>query len=631
LPARIGEALTANDFAKYAFALIQSARTRADAPDGPVGDLRTERLAAGVGDGGLDSFVAAAVPLGADRYRMPGVNAVLDRLAAALGQMVEPLEAAGDERAAEFRSRLQALLSRDWRADDDVVTAARIDALVSGERRPERDTAHLLVMDLHKALNGLQKRIAQEQIDGASCYDIGAADRALIAAFMRGVNRTRSLKFGHPGLGTTATRVGARLVLQNDIGTTDAHVLVVHVEARTVSVTYTDVHLQRLLFFQRLFREWEVAWDDTRSRSDGSTEAGIYHLCVGRYAARDVAHLRQFMEFLGSRLVFLIDWNRARKRLRLLLPKKETMALLEWAAEQDVGHMGFLAADASQEIYNALGYLTRDPISPDTGLADLLGCDRALEFMKFVLRVCAEELLLGRATDLIHDEIRAELVTYFRSLQQSLLDVAVEHAAYSVELASGTRDSLLRAGEETVAEEFALNAKRAKRWERAADDLLNRARNMVRRGDRAEFYLELIQSADDIADDLEDAAFHLTLLKPKGSGQSLFKPLTALAEALVAGTQEYVKALETSRSIKRGGLREDMQDFLEAIHRIVAMEQVSDEAQRAVKRALSESDVDCRQLYAFAECARTLEAAADSLMHTGLSLRDYVLAEVLAE
>ncbi len=39
---------------------------------------------------------------------------------------------------------------------------------------------------------------------------------------MRGLNRTAPLAFGHPGLGTTAVRANARLIIQNDIGTTDA-------------------------------------------------------------------------------------------------------------------------------------------------------------------------------------------------------------------------------------------------------------------------------------------------------------------------------------------------------------------------------------------------------------------------
>ena len=52
---------------------------------------------------------------------------------------------------------------------------------------------------------------------------------------MAGLNRTAPLKFDHPGLATTATRAGVRLVIQNDIGMTDAHVIVLHVEGLTVS------------------------------------------------------------------------------------------------------------------------------------------------------------------------------------------------------------------------------------------------------------------------------------------------------------------------------------------------------------------------------------------------------------
>ena len=43
------------------------------------------------------------------------------------------------------------------------------------------------------------------------------------------------LEFKHPRLGITATRSGPRLIIQNDIGTTDAHVVVIHVEGDAVN------------------------------------------------------------------------------------------------------------------------------------------------------------------------------------------------------------------------------------------------------------------------------------------------------------------------------------------------------------------------------------------------------------
>jgi len=100
-------------------------------------------------------------------------------------------------------------------------------------------------MDLHKALNRLSAAHAEEVLAGAHVYGLLPEDRPAVEAFMRGVESTRKLKFDHPGLATTATRSGARLTIQNDIGETDAHVVVIAVEQETVTVTYTDVHLAR--------------------------------------------------------------------------------------------------------------------------------------------------------------------------------------------------------------------------------------------------------------------------------------------------------------------------------------------------------------------------------------------------
>ena len=51
-----------------------------------------------------------------------------------------------------------------------------------------------------------------------------------------------------------ATRSGDRLLIQNDIGTTDAHVVVITVKDDAVTVTYTDVHRARAKFFVDLLR-----------------------------------------------------------------------------------------------------------------------------------------------------------------------------------------------------------------------------------------------------------------------------------------------------------------------------------------------------------------------------------------
>lgn len=633
LPALLNAALAANDRAKFHFTLLQLAREHARRPDGAVPSLRNERIAAGVDDEGLDGFIARAQVEG-DGFRAAGLAAVCTDVDVSLDVMLAPLRLADADAAAAFVARLEALRGAPW-SEGDHLSDARLARLASGDR-DHGDTAHLLVMDLHKALNALQAAIAEERIEGAACYGLDAADRPRVAAFMQGIARTTALKFEHPGLGTTATRSGETLLIQNDIGTTDAHVLVVRVGASaaglTASLTYTDVHLQRLLFFQGLFEDWEVAWDDTRSRTDQRMEDGAYHMSSGRFSAEDEDELSRYLTFLGSRLVFLIDWNRARKRLRPLLPKKDVLALLKWAADRDYGHMALLRVDAVHVIFDALGFLARGDATAQTRLDELLGRNAALDYLRFVVAACATGALEGRSEGLIADEIRTGLVSYFQSAQDNLLDLASEHAALCVELAAGVRDALLHADEPTAAEQFALNARRAARWEHDADELLQGARGLARKKERGLFYRSLIEHADDIADALEEAGFHLTLLGAEARRARLFAALSALAESAASSTQEYLKAVESSRDLKRGSPRADIQDFLEAVHRVVDAEHRSDAQHRGVKCALmAEAGIDARALYAFAECARNLEEAADALTHTVLTLRDFVLEEVMEQ
>lgn len=630
LPALLNEGLAANDRAKYLFTLLQVAQVHADHPEAAVTELRAEREAAGLAAGGLDDLVGASVRDGDGRYFIPGVDKLCRQLQGELAAMLAPIAASGLSEAQSFGERLLCLSEEPWCEADDRITAERISGITAG-RRDGPDSPHLLVMDMHKALNGLQVRVSAESVEGAHVYAILPEDHALVAAFMQGVNRTRGLKFDHPGLGTTATRSGARLVIQNDIGTTDAHVLVVHVEGLKVTVTYTDVHMQRLLFFQSLFDAWKVAWDDTLSRTDRSMEDGIYHLCVGNHVAENAARLEEYLSFMGSRLVFLIDWNRARKRLRLLLPRGEVTDLLKWAADNDFGHMAFLRAGGEQMVFDSLAFVARTPTSFGARLDDVLGREPAARYMRSVIRICSQGLAKSRPEGLVRDEVRAELVNYFHSAQELSLDLAAEHASLALEIATGIRDALLLAGQPEAGEAFARNSQRAKKWERRADDVVNRARAMARRSDRAEFYRGLIEAADDIADELEEAAFHLALTPADESAGALHAALRPLAGLAVESVQEYLKAVETARTLHRGSPREDTQDFLEAIHRIMTLESRSDEVHRAAKSLVPARTGDFGSLFGFIECAANLEAANDALMHSGLELRDYVLGEMVVE
>ena len=625
LPARVNAALAANDRAKYYFTLLQAAVAHAEHPERPVADFRRERLACGITDDADHDAVATSSKVGSAEYLIPGASRITAGLYQDVALMLRPLEG---ERWSDLSNRFDQLRRADSVAGD-ALEASEIDRLTSGSRE-RGDSLHLLVMDAHKALNALQREIASETLDGASVYGIEAGDRPLIRAFMRGVRRTAPLKFDHPGLGTTATRVGERLVLQNDIGTTDAHVLVVHVEGRRVTMTYTDVHLQRLLFFQNLFARYAVGWEDTVSRRDVTLEDGVYHMSVGVCAPETDKEVQEYLEFLGSRLVFLIDWNRARKRLRALVSKGSALRLLAWAAEHDHGHMAFLKAGGEQLVFDALDFVVKGEVRFGERLDGILGDKEASEYLKFVIKACAEGLVRGEPDAFIQDAVRAELFNYFRSGQQLVYGIAAEHAATIVEIAGVLRDSVLQVRAHDGAGALERNAQRAKEWERRADELVNRARSATKHPGSAEPFRVIVEAADDVADELEEAAFRLTLLPRNGAAIPVKADLLPLAELLVQAAQEYVKLVETARIVRRGGAREDMQDFLDATHRIMALERDTDAAQRDIEAALATDAQDFRVLHVLSEATKNLEQAADALMHCSLRMRDYVLSQAMS-
>ena len=628
LPSLLNEALSANDRAKYRLTLLQTAKARADCPEAGFSTLRNERTACGIVDTWYDEVVGDSVKLKADSYAVPRAREICSLLLDDLSAMIAPLEASGKPEALSFRQRLQALTGAPWCDENDTVTGRRISSLGSSDAA-SGDSVHLLVMDLHKALNRLQASISTESVEGAAAYGLTGSDCKLVAAFMKGVNRTQPLRFDHPGLGCTATRAGGKLVIQNDIGATDAHVLVVHVEGMGVQVTYTDNHLPRLLFFQEMFAGWDVAWGEVYSRTDRGFQGGVYHLCLGSYAARDRGELRDYLTHLGSRLVFLIDWNRARKRLQLLVPREDALSLLRWGADNELGHMAFLKAGGERMVFDALQFVAGGALTLGITLDEVLGREAALSFLQFVLKSCARGMLDNRPLALTRDEVRVELYRYYHMAQQTLLDLAGNHAALAIEIAAGLRDALLRPPGPDAPSRFERVGLRAKEWERKADEIVIRARELAPQSERADAIRRLLEQADDIPDALEEAAFHLTLLTPEGLPEELRRPLAELARQVVEGTREYLKAIENARGIDRSGSPDDMHDFLRSIHGIVAIEEQSDTTERLVRKALVTTELDYRQAFVVAQCAKKLESAADAVMHAGMTLRDQILGRVV--
>ncbi|HMK69358.1 MAG TPA: hypothetical protein VK442_00155, partial [Xanthobacteraceae bacterium] len=285
LPSLIADGLAANDRLKARLSILQAAAHRARQPGGPRFELAGECRAAGIDDVTLETLVNRAFLLNDARFSAPGLAslgaAIWDDAAAMIRAAKAGDPAQGDKAAARLAA-IQAATSLG--ASDDVALAevAALTALAEGGG----DSLHRLVMDLHKALNQLAAAHAEETLAGAQVYALLPQDRPAVEAFMRGVEATRKLKFNHPGLATTATRAEGRLTIQNDIGETDAHVVVIVVEADAVTVIYTDVHLPRAKFFTGLLRNFPVQWSGLERKSAaGLGEGRAFYLVTGRYPA----------------------------------------------------------------------------------------------------------------------------------------------------------------------------------------------------------------------------------------------------------------------------------------------------------------------------------------------------------
>jgi hypothetical protein len=625
LPVQLNAALEANDRIKYYFTLLQTAVEQAEHPDRQFPTLRTERETAGIASAELDAVVLGSNRNGQERYVIPLLADILAATDSCLEEMLVPLLKSNHDGNEPLLTRKRSLSTRLPAGNVGMITRQEVQSITSGD--PSRgDSFHLLVMDIHKALNRLQEQLAEVSIDGAKAYFLPEDDVPLVRAFMAGLNRTAPLKFDHPGLGTTATRSGEKIIIQNDIGVTDAHVLVIHIAGMDVSIMYTDIHMQRLVFFESLFDSRNVRWEDTVSRRGTEQfEKNVYHLSVGKYTAKDQDDLSDFLSFLGSRIVFLIDWNRARKQLRNFLLNKDSIAVLKWAADHDIGHRGFLRLGGDKLLYAALELAARVPLRYGEPLHQLLGRDRSVEYVKWVLRTATTGLLEGQSQEFLQDEIKAELLRYFRTAHEGLMEILIEHASLIVEVGTALHDAFLRSGQPGCQEYRERSARRAKEWESRADHLVSQVRDLSRRIEEAEFFFTLIMTADDVLDYLEEASYTATYLSSVKGSEAMNRQLAAMADLAVNGSQEYLRMLVAARTIRRESNRDEMQDFLAAVSRVVEIERECDEALRQAQKTILLESCDHKELWIYIALARIIEEATNSLMKSVYTMHDHVL------
>jgi len=621
LPAWVKAALAANDRLKAYLTVLQAACAHALHPEHDVPDLSRELAAAGLGSRWLDALVSAAQPID-DAILVPGLAGLVKSVTDDLGTMARPVLATAPPQD-DVHPRTQRWL--DWLASlaADRLGRDQLESLTRG-RRGEGDSLHLLVMDLHRQINQLAGSLASEVIDGANVWDLLPADRTRVGAFMRGLHRTAGLKFDHPGLDAAATRDGDHLLLQNDIGTNDAHVLVMRLTGTTLVLTYSDLHRSRLDFFMGILAPFGAAWSvpESHVRAD-LNEGAAYTLATATFSCKDLAAVDAALEGIGSRIVFLIDWNRARKRLQHFAPREVAIAVLADAARMDVGHRAWLQMGAERLIYAAMQAVGEGAFRIGDRLDEVIGDVDVRAFLVAVLRLACDAAHRGQPPALVADETRMLLAQHVRQ-RTSEFDLLLEHASYCQALAQAVSDGLAHGAERSQIEADAL-ARQSKRLELKADLLVVQARETAARQRRWQPVARLAERSDDVADALEEAAFLMSLIAghaKQGWNDAVRKAIGRLADTVLQATQDQLKALAIARTLGANADAVDNDAFLAATWQVLQAERQCDTLLRNARRVILGTLVDPPLLMLANDLAVTLELASDRLLDAAYALRD---------
>ena len=627
LPSLVAEGLAANDRIKVRMSALQAAARHAQMPDHPAADLSAEGRAAGIAPAQLATLIGGAHLAGDAHLTAPNLTELIKNVQDDAATMIRAVAAGNRGEGDAANARLAAIIASGLLEASNDIEIARI-ARLTGIAQDGSESLHRLVMDLHKALNRLAADCSEEILAGAHVFGLESADRSAVESFMRGLNATRGLKFNHPSLDTMATRSGGRLLIQNDIGTTDAHVMVIAVEGNTVTVTYTDVHLPRAKFFIALFDKFRVNWSGLDRRSAaGLGEESTFFLVTGRYEAESADKRDDFLAAIGASLVFLIDWNKARKLLRNWVAKDDSTRILEWAARHRIGHRAFLELGGNE----LLGAAVRNAASTRIGFGEMLdqalGRNAAVDFLKSALRTSTEALLAGQSVRLVRDQIEADLVRHLERVDSALLAIVLRQVglAHDIGAAIFRHIAALRAGRPANAK---LLATRAGRIEQKADRIAIEAREEVARLNARPVIGQLVDRAEEAVDELEQAAF-IASLAPAKIEARLLSALAEICQVAVTATEVAASGLAAAAEVPEGH-RSDSEDALAAVMRLIDAEHAADAREREITALVFAGGFDVATSLSVLELARAIERATDRLAGFGHLLRRHIMADLSA-
>ncbi|MEW6644847.1 MAG: hypothetical protein AB1586_30385 [Pseudomonadota bacterium] len=625
LPVVVADALAANDRIKVRLSALQAAAYHARQPDDAVTDLTAECRAAGIVPTTIMSLVEGSHSTGDGRIAAPNLARLMKDIVEDALAMIHAVTIGDAPEGAIMAARLETIRANGVLDAVNEMGIARI-AKLTGVTEDGADSLHRLVMDLHKVLNRLAAGCAEEVVSGAHAFGLCPEDRAPITSFMRGLDRTRALKFNHPGLDTMATRSAGRLLIQNDIGTTDAHVVVIAVKDTSVTVTYTDIHRPRAKFFVGLFEAFAVKWSGLdRQVADGLGADGQFYLVTGHLAAEHDDERNAFLAAVGAALVFLIDWNKARKLLRSWVTKNDASTILTWAARQEIGHRAFLELGGEVLIGAAVRNAAPTRIGFGERLDQSLGRAAAVDFIRTVLRASTEALKTGRSVRLVRDQIEADLVRHLERADSALFAAIVRQAGLAHDIAEALAHHLRRLRVGHPADGQAL-ATRCSGIEQKADRIAIENRNEAARLNARPTVEQLVDHIEDAVDQLEQAAFIASLV-PTGLAPALLTALSELCAIALSATEAVATGLVATAEVPEGHCA-DSDDAIAAVGRLIDAEHAADAAERNITMQVFAGGFDVGTSLAVLEFARAVERATDRLAGFGHQLRRHVMIDL---
>jgi uncharacterized protein Yka (UPF0111/DUF47 family) len=627
LPSLVAEGLAANDRIKVRMSALQAASQHAREPDRAVTELAVESHAAGIAPAAIATLIGGAHLVGDARLAAPNLARLMKEIQDDAATMIRAVSAGDAAEGEKANARLNSIRGAGLLDAGNEIEIARI-ARLTGVAHEAGDSLHRLVMDLHKALNKLAADCAEEVLDGAHVFGLHSEDRSAVESFMRGLNETRPLKFNHPGLDTTATRSGGRLLIQNDIGTTDAHVVVIAVKRNAVTVTYTDVHLARAKFFIGQFEKFQATWSGLdRHAAAGLGEDDSFYLVTGQYHAASAAERNEFLAAVGAGLVFLIDWNKARKLLRSWVAKDDATRILEWAARHRIGHRAFLELGGNELLGSAVRNAAPHRIGFGERLDQALGRSTAIDFLKAALAVSTEGLLAGHSVRMVRDQIEADLVRHLERVDGTLLAAVLRQIGLAHDLAAAVSRHIaaLQAGRPA---DRKLLTERAAYIEQKADRIAIEMRKEVSRLNARPTIGQLVDRAEEAVDELEQAAFIASLM-PEQADPSLLSALAGLCTVATTATEVAASGLAAATDVPEGR-RADSEDALAAVTRLLDAEHAADAQERATTALVFAGGYDVATSLSVLELARAIERATDRFASFGHLLRRHIMIDLAA-